>query len=71
MAVHRLENGGGRRTPYAGLNTQTTPPRRRTTPSLPRGVVDLDAWWWRPWPGWWGGMELRCWTVAERSRRAA
>jgi hypothetical protein len=36
-----------------------------------RVVVDLDVWRWRPWPGWWGAHELRCWAVAERSRRAS
>jgi hypothetical protein len=40
-------------------------------PSLPDGVVDLAAYRWRPWPGWWGRWHLATWTAAERSRRPA
>jgi hypothetical protein len=40
-------------------------------PSLPDGVVDLNAYRWRLWPGWWGCWHLATWTVAERSRRVA
>jgi hypothetical protein len=39
--------------------------------SLPDGVVDLAAFRWRPWPGWWGCWHLATWSVAERSRRAS
>jgi hypothetical protein len=39
--------------------------------SLPRGVVDLAAWRWRVWPGYWGTWHLATWSVAERSRRAS
>jgi hypothetical protein len=78
MAVHRPDKAG------AGSLPQGTPARplgpaaakEASTALILRqpangAVVDLDAWRWRPWLGWWGGMELRCWTVAERSRRSA
>ncbi len=48
-----------------------------STPSIPRPgvVVDLEVErarrLLRPWPGWWGGLEVRSWTWAERSRRSA
>jgi hypothetical protein len=48
MAMHRLENGGGRRTPYAGLDTQRTPAPTRTSGVAiirqPANVGDLLAW---------------------------
>jgi hypothetical protein len=59
-----------------GLDTSTTmiplPSATLTVVSLAdqpdRVVVDLDAWRWRPWPGWWGSHHLATWSVAERSR---
>ena len=67
--------GGGRRVPNAtGLDTQTiTAANGPTIIADARSgvVVDLDAWRWRPWPGWWGSRELACWSFAERSRRTA
>jgi hypothetical protein len=34
-------------------------------------VVDLQAWRWRPWSGWWGTSHLATWNFAERSGRIA
>ena len=67
-------DGGGRRIPDAtGLDPQTiTAVNGPTIIAAPsRVVVDLDAWRWRPWPGWWGSREMACWSFAERSRRIA
>jgi len=46
-----------------------------TTDVVDGVVVDLDdrraRRLLRPWPGWWGGRELRSASWAERSRRGA
>jgi hypothetical protein len=54
----------------------TAPPRTTTTgKQFGASVTRLDDWktsrLTRPWPGWWGGAEVRSWTWAERSRRAS
>jgi hypothetical protein len=68
-------DGGGRRAPHAtGLDTQTITAANGPTiidDATSGIVVKLDAWRWRPWPGWWGGREMACWSFAERSRRIA
>jgi hypothetical protein len=41
------------------------------TPDPDQVVVDMEAFRWRPWSGWWGGREMACWSFAEWSRRIA
>ena len=72
------DNGGGRDAPRRpGRNTQMTPRPSRTTgvAIITEGpvaeVVDLQAWRWRPWSGWWGTSHLATWNFAERSGRIA
>jgi hypothetical protein len=65
--------------PAPRTNTLTADETRKVSDRVPdpadRGaaVVDLAERrirrLTRPWPGWWGGHELRTWTWAERSRR--
>ena len=61
-----------------GLDTSTTTPLPSETTTIvmitegpAAAVADLDAYRWRPWPGWWGSHEMACWSFAERSRRTA
>lgn len=61
----------------AGPDTTPTPPVELAPPprSTIARITDLADWRPRrllaPWPGWWGGVEVRSWTWAERSRRAS
>jgi hypothetical protein len=67
---HPPENAAGGPHPYEPPQPPSIDLDADTT-SLPCGVVDLDTWRWRSWGGHWGTHELRCWSVAERSRRAS
>ena len=64
----RQSKGG----PAATLNPQGT---TTTGKQFEASITRLADWRHRrllaPWPGWWGGAEVRCWTWAERSRRAS
>jgi hypothetical protein len=69
---HPSENaGGGSLAPRSRLDRQDVAAANADHQSLPRGVVDLAAWRWRAWPGWWGAYYIATWSVAERSRRAS
>jgi hypothetical protein len=71
------DDGRGRalRRERPGPNTTAATATNGTTDGLSvadgrvADVLDLAAWRWRPWPGWWGAWHLATWTAAERSGR--